>query len=108
MQLITANKKTLNVTLLNPTTKQAQTKVHSYAYTKKGTSICDAYNKPSSKKVYAYNEIREEMSDVNGYAIRITGAGCDIFSCAYKVKDKEGHEYLIYHTPSNRFAIQLD
>ena len=105
--LRTANGSVLNVTWLNPSTKQAQRVIHMYEYTKKGDSIFKAYGRPSGRKISAFNEIAKEMSDVNGYGMRITGAGSDVFSCAYKVKDGSGFEYLVYHTPSNRFAIKV-
>lgn len=104
--LRTKNGKTLNVTWINPTTKKAERVIHMYEYTKKGDSIFKAYNRPSNKKIYAFNEILKEMSDVGGFAIRITGAGSDVFSCAYQVKDGSDITYLVYHTPTNRFAVE--
>lgn len=98
----------LNVTLLNPNTKQAKSCLHKYNFTQKGSSIFTAYGKPSNRKVQAFNEIKKEMETVGGWGMRITGAGSDIFSCAYKVNCDDGKDYLIYHTPCNRFAICLD
>ena len=99
--------KGLNVTMVNPSTQQAQHMLNAYERTTRGDSIYTAYGKPSSKKVHAFFEIKKEMDDVGGYRMRITGAGSDIFSCAYTlpVEDKK---YLIYHTPSNRFAVLMD
>ena len=106
--LRTANGKSLNVTWLNAPTQKAQRVIHMYEYTTKGDSIFKAYGKPSDKKVYAFNEILKEMQTVGGYGMRITGAGSDVFSCAYRVKDGAGFEFLVYHTPDNRFAILLN
>lgn len=104
--LRTQNGSELNVTWINPTTKQAKRVIHMYEYTRKGDSIFKAYGRPSDRKIDAFNHILKEMSDVGGFAMRITGAGCDVFSCAYQVKDGSGITYLVYHTPSNRFAVE--
>ena len=99
--------KGLTVTFVNPKTQKAQTMLHKYEYTRKGSSIYTAYAKPSSKKVIAFEIILDEMSIVGGYGMKITGAGSDIFSCAYKLNVNE-KVYLIYHTPVNRFAILME
>lgn len=98
----------LNVTYVNPNTVKGRNLINAFLKSTKGDSIYKAYAKPSYKKVEAFNEIKKEMSQVNGYGLRITGAGSDFFSCAYKLVDPEGHTYLIYHTHVNRFAIKLD
>ena len=76
-QLITANGCELNVTWVNPSTQQGSRMIHKYERTTKGDSIFTAYKRPSTNKVVAY-----------------------------RVKDKAGNIYIIYHTPDNRFAIQ--
>lgn len=95
----------LNVTFLNTSTKKAQSMIYRHFKSTK-ENIYQSYAKPSSAKVSAFNEIKKECSLVGGYALKMTGAGSDIFSCAYKV-DTDTGTYLIYHTPSNRFAIKL-
>jgi len=104
--LRTRNGSKLNVTWLNTTTQKAQRVIHMYEYTKKGDSIFKAYNHPSDRKIDAFNQILREMVNVGGFNMRITGAGSDVFSCAYQVKDGSGITYLVYHTPDNRFAIE--
>lgn len=96
---------TLVCTKVNRSTQEARTKIRSYDKAKYD-SIYKAYKKPSCRKVDAFHEILKEMDQVKGYDMRITGAGSDVFSCAYKVKDGSGVVWLIYHTPSNRFAIE--
>ena len=103
----------LNVTLVKLSTKQAQGMVNRWFNSKYGDNIYKAYKKPSSTKVSTFNEIKKEVREVDGFSLRITGAGCDIYSCAYKVKahtedQPDFKTYLIYHTPSNRFAICLE
>lgn len=102
--MTTKNGKQLSVTFVKPTTKKGEHLISRYEHAK-FDSIHKAYGRPSSAKVSAFNNILKEMSEVDGTGMRITGAGSDIFSCAYKVKDISGETYLIYHTPVNRFAI---
>lgn len=103
--LHTASGKELNVTWLNNTTQKAKRVIRCYERSN-CNDIYKAYNKPSSTKVSTFYEIKKEMVNVSGFDIRITGAGSDVYSCAYQVKDGSGVTYLIYHTPCNRFAIE--
>ena len=95
---------TLVCTKVNRSTDEASCKIRRYDNAKYD-SIYKAYKKPSCRKVDAFHEILKEMSNVKGYDMRITGAGCDVFSCAYRVKDGSGVEYIIYHTPTNRYCV---
>lgn len=104
--LHTASGETLNVTWVNNGTQQKERIIRMYEYTKKGDSIFKAYVRPSTRKIDAFHMIQKEMQLAGGFNMRITGAGCDVFSCAYQVKDGSGITYLVYHTPSNRFAIE--
>ena len=72
-------------------TKLNKQRIISYKLSTKKT-IWEAYKKPSSRKVSAYNNIKKEMESLGGYGLRITGAGSDTFSCAYRLDNK-----LIYH-----------
>ena len=98
----------LDVTIVNPNTQKGRNLIRAFRNSTKGDSIYKAYGKPSAKKVYAFETIKQEMAAVQGYGIRITGAGSDFFSCAYKLIDPEGKTYLIYHTHVNRFAILME
>ena len=104
----TASGITLDCTWLNATTQKAPRVIRMYELTKKGDSIYKAYGRPSQAKVDAFNKILKEMQEVHGWGMRITGAGSDVFSCAYKVKDGSDYTYLVYHTPVNRFVIPLE
>ncbi len=99
--------KGLEVTVVNPTTQQAQRMISAYKRTRLGNSIYTAYGRPSYRKVNAFNHIESEMNFVGGYGMRITGAGSSIFTCAY-ILPVDNKEYLIYHTPTYRFAILLN
>ena len=96
----------LEVTFVKNTTQKGQLILRAYEYAK-CDDICKAYKKPSTYKVVAFNEIMKEMSDVGGSNMRITGAGSNYFSCAYTVKDGSGFRYVVYHTPCNRFCVQI-
>ena len=104
--LHTANGSTLNVTWVNTNTVKGEHIISSYENAEKD-DIHKAYGKPSSKKVSAFNVIKKEMENVGGTNMRITGAGCDYFSCAYTVKDGSGYQFIVYHTQCNRFCVQL-
>lgn len=104
MGLLTKNGKELNVTFVNPNTQKAQQMIDRYACSD-DDSIFKAYGRPSNRKVAAWDEIVKEKNDVNGTGLFVTGAGSSYFSCAYQVEDTKGQNYLIYHTPTNRFAI---
>ena len=107
-KLITSNGQELNVTFVKPTTQKGKQLIRAYEYTQRGDSIYKAYGKPSSTKVKAFNDIVKEKDEVNGIGIKITGAGSDFFSCAYRVINNERIAYLIYHTHVNRFAVPLE
>lgn len=91
------------MTTLNENTQKAQGMIHRYNVSKKST-IFDAYDRPSKEKINAYYKIKDEMNEVGGYGLRMTGAGSYIFSCAYLLKDNNVL-YLIYHTPSDSYKI---
>lgn len=97
----------LAVTFVKNTTQKGQRILGAYECAKYD-DIYKAYKKPSSHKVAAFYEIMNEMDRVGGSDMRITGAGSNYFSCAYKVED-EGHgfDYIIYHTQCNRFCVQI-
>lgn len=103
--LRTASGKELNVTWLNPTNKKAQGVIRRYEHSS-ADDIYKAYGRPSDRKVSSFYLIKGEMATVKGFDIRIIGAGSDVYSCAYQVKDGSGVTYLVYHTPDNRYAIE--
>ena len=96
---------TLVCTKVNRGTQQAQRMIRAYEKAKYD-DILKAYVKPSSTKISTFEIIKQEMHEVKGFNMRITGAGCDVYSCAYQVKDGSGITYIIYHTPSNRFCVE--
>lgn len=97
MAVITVNG--YNYTILNKTTKKARGYMHDYR--KNYGSLFNAYGRPSSAKIDAWNEICRRLTDV-----RITGAGTFQFSCAGKLVDKEtGDVYFVIETPCYSYAV---
>ena len=94
------------MTELNPNTKKAKGFVHSYASAKAGSTLYSVYKSCSSKKEKAWKYCLQDMEDHDGYDMRITGHSCDIFTCAYKVREN-GRVYLAYHTPCYCYKIDL-
>lgn len=60
--------------------------------------INQAYKNPSIDKTRIFNDILFDMHKLGGHDLRITGANCSFFSCAYVLGDK-----LIYHTHAHRY-----
>ena len=76
----------LEVTLVKASTKKGQQIISAWLNSTKD-DIFKAYGKPSSFKVKAFNDIKKEMKEADGSSLKMTGAGSDYFSCAYKVWD---------------------
>ena len=69
------------------------------------TSLHDVYKTWSAEKEGAFKYCLRDMKEHNGRDMRITGANCYTFSCAYRVIREDG-AYLVYHTPCNRFEFK--
>lgn len=67
--------------------------------------LFDKYSSPSEKKLEAFEEIKEEMRTVGGRDLRVTGGNSYRFSCAYRVVDKDGRDWLICHSKSKIVAV---
>ena len=83
------------------TQKQLQM-INNYKYARYD-SVDYCYKKPSYYKQMAESKIFDEMYNNNGYDYRICGFNSCTFSCAYRYKDNQGYEHLVYHTHCNRF-----
>lgn len=71
-------------------------------------TIWDIYERPNDSKIQIYERLEDERISVDG-----TEACCPthngwIFTYAYKYTDQDGIQYLIYHTPKNKYIIILD
>ena len=70
------------------------------------TTLHDVYKSWSDAKERAFKYCLQDMKKHHGQDMRITGANCDMFSCAYCIMRDDG-EYLVYHTPCNRFEFKV-
>ena len=70
------------------------------------TSLRSVYKSWSDKKEEAYKYCLRDMKEHGGQDMRITGANGFTFSCAYCIMRDDG-EYLVYHTPCNRFEFKI-
>lgn len=73
---------------------------HQYA---KHNSVYGAYKKPSFNKTWAENLIFNEMRELDGYEYKVLTANCQIFTCAFKYKDKNQQEHMRYYTRDNTY-----
>ena len=69
------------------------------------TSLHDVYKSWSDAKERAFGYCLRDMKEHDGQDMRITGANGYTFSCAYRINREDG-EYLVYHTPYNRFEFK--
>ena len=70
------------------------------------TTLRDVYKSWSDAKERAFKYCLQDMKEHGGQDMRITGANGFTFSCAYCIMRDDG-EYLVYHTPSNRFEFKI-
>lgn len=64
------------------------------------------YGSFSRAKEIAFDNIKNEMANNDGYGLYITTACKMFFTCAY-VMEKDGEQFLVYHTPTARHQIKL-
>lgn len=87
-------------------TQKQQQMITNYKYARY-SSIDECYNNASCFKYRAEQQIKNEMFNKSGYDYRVCGFNCNFFTCAYRYKDENGVEYLVYHTAWNRYEIEL-
>ena len=85
---------------INKNTQKGQRYINAYNYSKI-VGIYDAYTKPSSAKVRAYNYCHCICQRENGKDFRIISAGCQFFSVAWRVP-----EGLRVETYANSYLIK--
>lgn len=71
------------------------------------SDIYEAYRRPSESKVSAFWDCVRDKLDHDGYDGRITGAGCQFFSYAFRYIGKTGEERLRYHTYANVYDFEI-
>ena len=75
---------------------------NSYCY-----DIFDAYDRPSYRKVNAFEYCKDLMHQYNGHGLKITGFNTCTFSAAF-VGVVEGVKHLFYITPSYDYIYPLE
>lgn len=70
------------------------------------TRLEHVYDRYSDAKEYAYNQIMNEMCQVNGYNFRIISFNTNLYSCGYCV-EVDGEIYFIRHTASYRDCVKV-
>ena len=91
-------------TKLNADTKQAKRFLTMYSWAT-DKDIYDAYKQPSQTKVSTFYSLKRKMEELGGYDMRITGAGSDNYSCAFRLKIDDV-VYLVYETKCNSYLIK--
>ena len=84
---------------LNPNTKKAQYFVNAYRNARH-TSVYEAYNKPSTKKVKADYLCQKMMQEEGGENYKIISKSCDFFSVGWRTAnglriETVGNSYFI-------------
>lgn len=86
-------------------TKKEQNMLWSYEHAK-CENIMQAYNRPSRRKIEAFDDCRRKENELNGYGGRITGASSHFFSYAFKY-EKNGKKFLYYITYANDYSFEI-
>ena len=70
------------------------------------TSVMNYYIKPSNKKIFIEQGIKEQMLARNGKRYRILGGNTFNFTCAY-IYPKDDTWIMVVETSSNRYELEL-
>lgn len=90
---------------LNKGTQKAACFIYNYEHSN-ATHLRDVYSSYSRAKEEAYNYCIRLMRKLDGYNGRITAAGCQVFSFAFKYREN-GIEKLAYITRNYDYSIEL-
>lgn len=72
------------------------------------TDVKDVYTKPSKLKLDKCKECRQKMVDMNGEGFRILGANSYTFSAAFKYKNQDGKNILVFITKDSTTEIEME
>lgn len=72
------------------------------------TELHQAYRSASGAKWDAWNNCKYMQAEDDGFDMRITGACCHTFSCAYKYRDDENKLCLCYITKEKVRRFRID
>lgn len=93
--------------LLNLNTKRAQGYISAYNRATADT-IYKCYKKPSDRKSRIEWDINYYRRKCGGYDYRVLSYNSQMFTCAYRVKDVNGDEWLRVFTPYYDYEINLN
>ena len=96
----------MNTTKIKATTKAGQRIIWEFNNIYSG-GIYDAYDRPSRRKVHAYEEIRDRAKQTSGYNfdLRVVGKSSHFFSTIYSVKNDDGTTSIIKDTANNIYEV---
>lgn len=71
--------------------------------------IFNAYNRPSPRKIRAYQEIEARANNTAGYNynLHVIGANCHNFSTGYTYQDENGNHYAVKDTQTNTYIVLI-
>lgn len=72
------------------------------------TELREVYTKPSKLKLEECRKCKQKMVEMNGERFRILGANSYLFTAAFKYKNSEGKEILVFITKNSTTEIEME
>lgn len=96
------------MTKLNANTKKAQAIIHDLARNTHLHSIYDAYDRPSSRKVETFTEIRERAERTQGYNhdLHVAGYNSCMYSTVYSYT-VDGKTFVVKDTRDDTYLVEM-
>ena len=96
------------MTKLNANTKKAQAIIAELTWNTDLHSIYDAYDRPSSRKVETFTEIRERATATPGYNhdLHVTGHNSCFYSTIYSYT-VDGTTFIVKDTASDTYLVEI-
>ena len=91
------------MTEIKSTTQRGQQMCRAYKWSNK-YNIHSAYDRPSLRKINAWEYCKKLCEENNGYGLKITGHNTCTFSAGF-LFNKDGSTYLCYITPSYDYVV---
>ena len=70
-------------------------------------SLYYAYNKPSIRKINAWDYCANLMEKFGGFGLKIISYNTFMFTAAFVFDDENGIEHMMYITPNYDIAIEI-
>lgn len=71
------------------------------------TILEDIYNKPSAKKIKAYEQCVRTFHDLNGRDFAIISSNRNIFTVAFIYRE-DGKEWFLVETPTDQYISEIE